>query len=384
VGDYWYDFCQMAMGDSSWEFVFVAWFEIEDYMLAFKTEIERSDFEAHLDSEERLLYGQGVSLEQLNWRRLTIKDTYKGVIDDFRQQYPATADEAFLTSGRPVFPMIQVKTGIKNAKEPIKRGYLNWMTRSEVGGASRVGKQLEFKEDERGYWDIWEDVKSNTENLYVLGADVAEGIAVVPELGNRGGDYSVAKILRRDNKKMVARLRERIDPDLFADELHKASIYWNCSLLIESNPGGSGNVVIHDLKAIPGVRLLKKYDLTGVVDESRDSYGWLTTKDSKHELIDELTERIREGTFIDLSKNFWLECSTYVRDEKGRTNAQSRKYDDEVIASAIAFQGDKLLPALYNYTPRAKELFPRDYDVPQNRKTVITQRQVMEETLVAL
>lgn len=371
VGDYWYDFCQMAQDKSSgWEFVFVPWFEIEDYESSFSTLDLRGDFLANLDAEEEVLYKQGVSLEKLFWRRETIKNSYKGDVDAFRQQYPATADEAFLTSGRPVFSAIKVKQGMAKSEKPLRTVYLE-----EKKG---VVKEVE---DVKGYWQIFEEPNSSLTNLYACGADVAEGIQVVPELGNRGGDFSVAKILRRDTRRFVAVLRERLDPDIFADELYKAGLYWKCGIMPESNAGGHGNVVIRNLKAKSNINLLKTPILNKAHDDIKDAYGWRTMQDTKRQLIDELNEKIREEEFSDPSKNFWYEASTYVRDEKGRTNAQPRKYDDEVIATAIAFQADKLMPMVFKEVPDEKEYFvhPGD-DVPQNFRSEMTERhKVMEQ-----
>ena len=359
VGDYWYDFCQMAQDPlSGWEFVFVPWFDIEDYRLPFTSEGARGDFEGSLDGDEQLLLRQGVALEALYWRRVAIKDTYKGDIDAFHQQYPATPDEAFLTSGRPVFNPLKVKQGLARSKKPLRT----------VNLVQKEGEVL-LVDDDRGYWEIYEERHSGVQNLYCLGADVAEGIQVVPELGNRGGDFSVAKILRRDTRTFVAKLRERIDPDVFADELHKAGLYWRCGILVESNPGGSGNVVIRNLKDIANINLLKRQELGKLADVVKEEYGWKTLKDTKRILIDELTEHIREEDFTDHSKNFWYECSTYARDEKGRTNAQSRKYDDEVMAEAIAFQADKMMPMLFRPEVVVEEGFIHPgLDVPANWK----------------
>lgn len=369
VGDYWYDFCHMAMEDNVWEFVFVPWFEIEDYETRFDNEDQRGTFESSLDSEERLLRSQSISLEKLHWRRETIRSVYKGDDEAFRQQYPASPDEAFLTSGRPVFPAIKVREKIGESLKPLKIGYLEGI------------KDVKFVEDSKGYWEIWEEKPEKVENLYCLGADVAEGISVVPELGNRGGDYSCAKILRRDYRKFVARLHARIDPDIFADELLKAWRYWGCGLLIESNPGGSGNVVIRALKNVPGINLLRARSLNKPHEDRKEEFGWKTMKDTKRLLIDELLENIRDENFTDSSKNFWYECSTYVRDEKGLTNAQSRKYDDEVIANAIAFQADKILPMYFKPIPIGEEIpLSREYDIPRQGK--LTQSSVMEENYV--
>lgn len=379
VGDYWYDFCQMSQGHEDWEFVFVAWYEIEDYTLKFQTEDERSNFEARLDGEERLLYKSHVALEQLNWRRHKIDTDYKGDVDGFRQQYPSNPDEAFLTSGRPVFSQLKVRENMLVAQEG-KIGSLVWRNDGDK-------KKIIFVEEPKGLWELWEEpVKGSY--LYCSGNDVAEGIAVQPELGNRGGDKCSSKVFRRDLRKFVAKLNAQIDPDLFSDELEKASLFWEGTsgqlpLLIENNPGGSGNVVIRDLKLISGVNILKTVTLDRVHDTRKEEYGWDTNKESKREMIDELVEAIRDSSFSDPDKESWYQASTYVRDEKGRTNAQSRKFDDEVVATALTLQADKMLPRWSLPKTESEVKITVDMDVPENWKKGrggTTQDKVMEKT----
>jgi len=364
IGNYWYEFCEMAKDPTSgWAFVFVSWFKVEDYTAPVISAEQTHEIMSKLDTLEEELVTMGCAPAQLLWRRNKIKNAFKGVIEDFMQQYPATPDEAFSTSGRPVFAVKPTKEGMRQAERPPFVGSLTW--------TDPTHKSVRFDEDDRGMWELWEKPNAiKREFLYCLGADVAEGIAVQPELGLRGGDYSVAKILRRDNRTFTAKFRARIDPDEFARELHKAAIYWkHLPMMIENNPGGSGNVVIRDLKHVEGVRLMRRPDLRKVTDKRKDEYGWHTLKETKREMIDELVELIRESSFIDPSKNFWSEASTYIRDEKGATNAQSRKYDDEVIATALAFQAHKFLPAIYNLTPTGEKKRPDPGDdVPENWK----------------
>lgn len=362
VGNYWYDFCQVAQDPTSgWEFVFVPWYKVEDYEAPVISQKTTDEIMSKLDELEVDLVAAGVRPAQLLWRRNTIKNAFKGVVEDFQTQYPATPDEAFSTSGRPVFSVSHVKDGMRKSADPIATGNLILDRKSH--------RAVKWIDDPKGLWDVWEKpVALKREYLYCLGADVAEGIAVVPEMGIRGGDFSVAKILRRDTKSFVARMRARIDPDLFAEELFKASIYWkHLPMMIENNPGGSGNVVIRDLKVMEGVILMRRTDLKKVHDERKDDFGWRTLKDTKREMIDELVELIREQSFHDPSKNFWSEASTYIRDEKGLTNAQSRKFDDEIIATALTFQAHNFLPAIYNVAPSGeKRLVEPGDDVPEN------------------
>jgi len=377
VGNYWYDFCQMAQDSSTeWEFVFVPWFEISEYSSSFSSKGEMENFAESLDPDETILLKQGVGLEQLAWRRSVVNGTLKGDLDAFHQQYPATPDEAFVTSGRPVFPMKMVKKRMAESRPPIKTGYLRW--RNEDGK-----KSVFFDEDDYGYWKLWEEPIRGSRNLFVCGADVAEGIAVIPELGNRGGDYSAARVLRRDSRKMVATFHARVDTDLFAEELRKAFYLWNCPIFPEQNAGGGGNVVISRLRDDPLVELIKTPSFGKKRLEMKEEYGWETTGgkagSTKRMAIDDLYELIREESFTDFDKEFWSECSTYVRDEKGSTNAQSRKYDDLVMATAITFQADKLLPMVFKAKPEVRVRVPRDFDVPRSEN--LTRESVMADTL---
>jgi hypothetical protein len=74
------------------------------------------------DEEEPWLLEQfGVTLEQLRWRRVTIAEECGGDIEFFHQEHPATPEQAFIGSGRPVFPGILVAKMIKAAEKPRRR-----------------------------------------------------------------------------------------------------------------------------------------------------------------------------------------------------------------------------------------------------------------------
>jgi len=86
--------------------VFLAWFDLPDYQLPFLTEKAREKMVASLtDTEKELLKTYNLSLEQLNWRRETIRFKCFNKEEIFRQEYPSNDVEAFLVSGRPVFDM---------------------------------------------------------------------------------------------------------------------------------------------------------------------------------------------------------------------------------------------------------------------------------------
>ena len=50
----------------------------------------------------------GLSLEQIVWRRWKIEEDFSGNLELFRQEYPLTPEEAFVTSGNPVFRDVEL------------------------------------------------------------------------------------------------------------------------------------------------------------------------------------------------------------------------------------------------------------------------------------
>ena len=63
---------------------------------------QRRHFSTTLDDyEKELIKRYQLSYEQLLWRRWTLKNKCQNDIKIFRQEYPSTPEEAFVTTGRP-------------------------------------------------------------------------------------------------------------------------------------------------------------------------------------------------------------------------------------------------------------------------------------------
>ena len=111
-------------GDSGWEAIFFPWYIYEHYSKEFSGEEERKQFEDSIGKdpryggeEEAKLLGVGceydiglddnisftVTLENLNWRRQCIKTQCQNDLRKFHQEFPTTARQAFVTTGRSVF-----------------------------------------------------------------------------------------------------------------------------------------------------------------------------------------------------------------------------------------------------------------------------------------
>lgn len=330
VGGYFYDMWKKAeRGENDFLPIFLGWHENPDYSRPFSSKAEKKAFidavmavsidekGNEVKSEERILKETlNLSWEQLNWRKWCIANKLNGDLDKFHQEYPATPDEAFIASGRPVFSTTSLKKYMDNIQQPIKCGYLN-----ETAG------RIEFDEDAKGYIKIWRMPEPN--KFYCIGADVAEGLVT--------GDYSCGMVLDEDFR-LCAVWHGHVDPDVFGEELVKLAKFYNEAYMgIENNNNGSSTVRSVVRKEYWNIYYQKSY--SKITDTMTQKIGWNTSIRTKPIMINGLAAYIRE-MWLDLPWDTLIsECFTYVKGDDGvTTNAQSGCHDDTVMALAIALQ----------------------------------------------
>ena len=354
VGDYFYTQWQRAMkGESDFIPVFLPWFTDSTYTRPFNSEAERHAF---IDSVEHLSTdGNGnivhteeweiknqfdLTYEQLHWRRWAIANKCNGDEDDFRQEYPSTPEEAFISTGRPRFNVKALRQYEKLIKPPLKTGYL----REKEDGS------VYFEEDDKGYIAIWKEPEKG--KCYCIGADVAEGLVE--------GDYSVGLVGDYEFD-VIARWYGHIDPDIFGHELVKLGKYYNEAYIgVESNNHG-----LTTLKAIQrleywNIYYQKTYDK--ITDKLSQKMGWQTNQRTKPMMIDKLAEFVRDKYIGIYWKTLIDEMRTYIIEDNGSTNAQTGCHDDTVMACAILLQ--VLLEGKgENYTPE----IPKD-EIPKRKQ----------------
>lgn len=316
VGDYFHRLWQGAEAkENSFVPLFVSWMEHAEYQIPFASDTGHQQFMQTLDAEEmELVKLHGATPEQLQWRRDTIKNKCQHEtmepVDVFHQEYPTTAEEAFLTSGRPRFDI------------PALREYLKRCTDGEKGYLERHGSEIKFIPDPRGYIEIWERPKKSKQ--YGIGGDPAKGLIT--------GDYSAGPVYD-ENENMVALWHGHMDPDLFADQLELLGLYFNEAVIaVEEN--NHGLAVLNRLKE-SYYNLYKRTTHDKATDTEKEQLGWWTSEKTKALAIDNLARLIRTRQLGTKSKRFIQECLTYVREDNGSTNAQQGSHDDIVMASAI-------------------------------------------------
>ena len=181
---------------------------------------------------------------------------------------------------------------------------------------------------------------------YVIGADVAEGLA--------RGDYSAAHVIDAKSGQIVAHWHGHVDPDKFGEDiLYALGFFYNEALIgVESN--NHGLTTLTSLHKANYINLYRQRQLNTRHSEPGEKLGWRTTTLSKPLAIDELNANLRDGA-LDLKCEYTIaELKTFVRDDNGATHGSP--HDDRVMSLAIANQMLKYV-WLPEYTPKTDPAF---------------------------
>ncbi len=330
VGGWFHSMWQKAVkGESDFIPIFLPWFIDSTYVREFRSEEEKEAFIDEVNSttlnpkgdvirtyEYELMHKYGLTYEQLNWRKYTIQNKCEGDEDLFMQEYPSTPEEAFISTGRPRFSISALRKYQSITKEGMT-GYL----------IENPGGSVDFIEDKKGYVTIWK--KPDPNSYYCIGVDVAEGLA--------HGDYSCGVVGDSDMFDVVAMWHGHIDPDLLGVEMIKLGKYYNNAYIgVENNNHGLTTLTTLKKEEYWNIYFTKSYDK--ITERVTQKMGWTTTLRTKPLMIDKLAQFVREmylGIYSDLMIS---EMFTYVRDDKGSTNALAGCYDDTVMAMAVCLQ----------------------------------------------
>jgi len=281
--------------------VFIPWFTDPLYRESVPANFERTP------EEDELVSRYGLDDEQLCFRR---KKVAQNGIDLFRQEYPAEPDEAFLTTGRPVFNPEQLQDCLKETRD--------------------IEEKLALETDEwvnhaRGELQTYR--KHDYGERYVIGADTAMGV--------RDGDWSVAQVLD-SQKRQVATWRGQVHPDYFAEILYHLGMYYNEALICcENNSHGILTCTrLGKDMAYPHFYTEVQHDKT--TDKETVKLGFTTTSKTKPLVIDQLRASMRENELELNDKTTIREMLTYIVTESGAMEAEHGCHDDTVMSLALA------------------------------------------------
>ncbi len=280
--------------------VFLPWFIQPEYREPVPKNFKRTP------DEEDLVEKFGLDNEQLMFRRRKVA---QNGLELFQQEYPSTADEAFLTSGRPVFNTQQLQKRMEETPDILQRLAL---------------EEGEWVEHARGELLVYR--LHNPGETYYIGADVSMGV--------RGGDWSVAQVFD-SKKRQVAVFRAQVHPDYFAEILVTLGYFYNTAkLIIESNNHGILTCTrVGKDYAYPNFYTEVVYDKLS--DKETIKLGFHTNVKTKPLIVDQLRAALREGE-VELNDKVTIrELMTYIVNENGAMEAETGCHDDCVMSLAL-------------------------------------------------
>lgn len=320
--------------------LFYEWWRTPEYRSTEYEYLETDD--PWLIERKKVLESLGLDKEQITW----YCKKYDGYLDKntIKQEYPITPTEAFVSSGDCVFDKEAINNRLVEVArlQPVKKGYFTYrkegvpITDSEdniVDMEYRL-RDIKFEERPDGYITIHEEPKVKKDrdgNItakapYALGGDTA----------GKGADYFTGKVVCTLDNKAVATLRkQRIDEDLYAEQMYCLGRYYHDALIgIEINYSRQPTRVLQKQYAYPNLYMRERLDR--IADKVEMDYGFETTTKTKPIIIAELVVLMRTDPTIEVDTETLKEMTTFVKKDNGKQEAIEGAHDDLVMATAIA------------------------------------------------
>lgn len=378
VGNFFHELWESSVqGESGFEPIFLPWWIHEEYRVPV-TQREREEILATEDPFERNAMDYGLQLdgvftklapEQIAWRRRAIRERFNNDERSFRQEYPATPDEAFLVSGNCFFDEDKLVDYRSSQKDPVFRANVI----SKDGGWAMVRA-------ERGYLRVWERPMPGKYDgdqwvpggFYVIFADTATGKQVAARdyglsdaRAERGGrDFSCADVYDVRKRKFVAQLHGRMAPEVFAKMLAGLGYLYSSEgprgarglgqpalIGVERNHASGETVlrILQDEMRYPNLFFHRMMNRRA--NRPTIFLGWITNAETRMPMLDELARAIREENISYWNPDGIREMFTFVRGEDGKPQAQEGAHDDRVISAAGCLQMARHARAIVVGTP---------------------------------
>jgi hypothetical protein len=271
------------------------------------------------------------SLKRLRWRREKIHGGFNGDLGLFRQEYPITPHEAFLTSGSAVFDNLKLSDIMQALREEEEPTRFRWdQERGAFLPAPRSGNLHIWQEPQR-------------DKSYLIGVDVSEGLI--------DGDESAVQILETPSMSQVGRWSGLISPDDLADLVAWLGHHYNtAAICVEVNgPGYATNLRLAKQLYYPLMYRREVFDSTKIGFQKK--WGFQTNKQTKQILIGTLREALSKDTIRIRDIYTAKQMAHYVLNNE-KYEAAAGYHDDTVIALALALQmGLQWEPSLPSVKP---------------------------------
>lgn len=340
---------QAVAGENDFYPLFVAWHELPEYSMPY------SGFTLTKEEEEiKELYN--LTNDQLEWRRWCIRNNCQGDIEQFKQEYPANPEEAFISTGRCIFDKDEIIKRLRYVPKPIKQGYFIY---NEAEARKNNMTDIEWVNDKKGCIKIYRPPNTPAISKYVLSGDTA---------GDTLGDEFSSDVIDAKTLEQVATLEMQTDEDLYAKQMYCLGLHYGWALMaIETNYSTYPQKKLEELN-------YPNFYVREVVDRYDKSvtkqFGFNTNKKTKPLILSNLVELVRENVGIFNSEKLLRQMLTMVRKENGKQEAEEGYHDDKVMSAAIGYNAVSQVvfdtepinvPSQFNFNLEKKEEVQYDY-----------------------
>ena len=292
--------------------IFFAWHEMKEYRRRVPKGFVRTQ------EEEELAQLYSLDDQQLEWRRWAIENLCGGDVNQFRQEYPASPDEAFIATGACVFD----KDALIRRREQVRKDV--WEKGSFRPRYNLAGKieSYEWIQDKQGPIRIKKHPEKGVP--YVLGGDTA----------GTGTDYFTGQVLDNRTGAQVAVLHHQYDERSYAEQMYCLGMYYNKALIgVETNYSTYPEMKLEEL-GYPNLYVRERLDdNTGNV---MNAFGFETTVASRPVIIDGLKDMFRYHPENITDFETLGEMLTFIYGKNWKPEAEQGEHDDLVMALAIA------------------------------------------------
>ena len=335
VGNFFHrEWIRAKKGESGFDPVFVAWFEIESYSKEVK-DIE--EFIKSLTEEEKAMFRDGATLEHIAWYR----DKKKAYSDIWRfvSEFPSNDIEAFQSTGHRFYNIGDVEKLRKYCSEPLLVGDVM----ADAVHGSKALENIKFQKDNQGHLKVWslpDDVKMGN-NRFVVVVDVNRGTS-------KNADNGIIAVFDRYWMKeggvpeIVAEWSGHIMMRFFIwKAVQIAKLYQNALLVIESNTPDSAGQSGFEMESVFD-EISAYYDnlySRTPADQIKEGvplkYGFHTNKSSKMMVCTHQQLVLAEDLYIERCLDAANEHDTFEVKDDGSLGAVDGARDDRHITRAI-------------------------------------------------
>jgi hypothetical protein len=317
MGDYFHKTWQRSeMGNAAYAPLFFPWWKHYEYTARHNNLDPTIDF--HTKDECWLRDNLGLDDDRLAWRRWKILEL-DGNEEKFREEFPATPDEAFISSGSVVFPLPK----LKECYTP-ERGKRGWL-KKDTGT---------FVADPTGPLTIFRNPNLTEHGAYFVAGD--------PTYTTQN-DRACIQVINRRTLEQVAVWHGYIDPIRFGDEIVALGRFYN-DAMVSTEVNGPGYGSIGRIMSLDYPHVWRHQQADRLPGGLGAAHGWFSNMQYKEQQVSFLKYLVLQGVVGPLAGRIHdaitlEQLRDYVTLSKGIGfgNSDPKGFDDAVSALSQAY-----------------------------------------------